>query len=197
MQPGASLDHALPRTTDRLVLRRFAADDLAPFQSYRCDPEVGRYQGWSRMDDASAAAFIANMAAARIGVPGEWFQIAVADRPTGVLVGDIRIGFDRKRTGVAEIGFSMAPAAQGRGLGSEAVRAALTLLFDLGKVEIIEGITDARNVPSIRLLERVGMRIDRSRETLFKGEMCTEHVYSLTHGQWKYQVAPLASNHPR
>ena len=36
-----------PRTTARLVLRRFAARDLAAFQAYRCDPAVGRYQGWS------------------------------------------------------------------------------------------------------------------------------------------------------
>jgi RimJ/RimL family protein N-acetyltransferase len=197
MRPLASLDLALPRTTDRLLLRRFVAADLAPFQSYRCDPDVGRYQGWSTMDDTSAAAFIASMAMARIGVPGEWFQIAVADRSTGILVGDIGIGFDGKRTGVAEIGFSMAPAAQGRGLGAEAAAGTLALLFDAGRIDIVEGITDARNVPSIRLLERVGMRVDRTRETLFKGEMCTEHVYSLTRAQWKYQVAPLASNDPR
>jgi RimJ/RimL family protein N-acetyltransferase len=197
MQPGASLDHALPRTTDRLVLRRFVAGDLAPFQSYRCDPEVGRYQGWSTMDDKGAAAFIAGMAVARIGVPGEWFQIAVAEKSTGVLVGDIGIGIDPNRTEVAEIGFSMEPAAQRRGLGSEAVMAALALLFDSAKVDVVEGITDARNIPSIRLLERVGMRLDRMQETLFKGELCTEHVYSLTRAQWQKQVAPLASNYPR
>ena len=190
-------DDALPRTTDRLVLRRFAAGDLAPFQSYRGDPEVGRYQGWSMMDDAVAAAFIARMEKALIGVPGEWFQIAVADKSTGVLVGDIGIGLDPNRTGVAEIGFSMAPAAQRRGMGSEAVTAALALLFARADVEIIEGITDARNMPSIRLLERVGMRLDRSQETPFKGELCTEHVYSLTRGQWQKHVAPPASNNPR
>jgi RimJ/RimL family protein N-acetyltransferase len=190
-------DDALPRATDRLVLRRFAAGDLAPFQSYRRDSEVGRYQGWSTMDDAGAAAFIARMAVAQIGVPGEWFQIAVAEKSTGVLVGDIGIGLDPNRTGVAEIGFSMAPAAQGRGMGSEAVMAALALLFAWADVEIIEGITDARNIPSIRLLERVGMRLDRMQETLCKGELCTEHVYSLTRGQWQKRVAPLASNNPR
>ena len=149
------------------------------------------------MDDKGAAAFIAGMAVARIGVPGEWFQIAVAEKSTGVLVGDIGIGIDRSRTGVAEIGFSMDPAAQRRGLGSEAVMAALALLFDSAKVDVVEGITDTRNIPSIRLLERVGMRLDRMQETLFKGELCTEHVYSLTRAQWQKQVAPLASNYPR
>ena len=171
------------------MLRRFLDRDLARFQSYRCDPEVGRYQGWSALDDAGAAAFIARMAVARVGVPGEWFQIAVADRSTGELVGDIGIGLDKDRTEVAEIGFSMAPAAQGHGLGAEAVRSALALLFDSGKVDVVEGITDARNIPSIRLLERVGMHLDRAQETLFKGDMCTEHVYSLSRPQWSKFVA--------
>jgi RimJ/RimL family protein N-acetyltransferase len=190
------IDSALPRTTDRLVLRRFAARDLAAFQSYRCDPEVGRYQGWSTMDDAGAAAFIASMAVARIGVPGEWFQIAVADRATDALVGDIGLGFDKERSGVAEIGFSMAPSAQGRGLGREAVLAALGLLFDTGKVAVVEGITDARNVSSIGLLERVGMRVDRTQEALCKGEMCTEHVYSIARTSWA-TLAGIDSGNPR
>lgn len=170
---------ALPRTTGRLVLRRFADRDLAAFQSYRCDPEVGRYQGWSALDAAGAAEFIARMAVAAIGVPGEWFQVAIADKSTGILVGDIGIGFDKDRSGIAEIGFSMAPAVQRRGLGTEAVQAALMLLFESGKVDVVEGITDARNVPSIRLLERVGMRHARTQQALFKGEVCTEHVYSI------------------
>ena len=175
---------ALPRTAARLVLRRFAARDLPAFQAYRCDPEVGRYQGWSVLDDAGAAAFLAEMAEARIGVPGEWFQIAVADKPTDALVGDIGIGFDKDRAGVGEIGFSLAPSAQGRGLGTEAVRCALALLFESGRVDVVEGITDARNAPSIRLLERVGMRLARTRQAEFKGEACTEHVYCIARAQW-------------
>ena len=176
---------ALPRTTARLVLRRFAARDLAAFQAYRCDPDVGRYQGWSTMDDTGAAAFLAMMAEAEIGVPGEWFQIAVADKATDALVGDIGIGFDKDRAGIGEIGFSMAPLAQRRGLGAEAVRCALALLFESGQVDVVEGITDARNAPSIRLLERVGMRLVRTQQTLFKGETCTERVYAISRAQWR------------
>ncbi len=124
------------------------------------------------------------MAAAAFGVPGEWFQIAVADRSTDRLVGDIGICLRDDATRTAEIGFSLAPAAQRRGLGTEAVNAALALLFELETVERIEGITDARNMPSIRLLERVGMRLDRTQEALFKGEICIEHVYSIVRTTW-------------
>lgn len=173
------IDDALPRTSNRLRLRRFAASDLVRFQSYRCDPEVGRYQGWSALDDASATAFLNAMAVAQIGVLGEWFQIAVADRWTDDLIGDIGVGFDKHRNGVAEIGFTIAPAAQGRGLGTEAVMSALDLLCATGKVDVVEAITDARNAPSIRLLERVGMHLVRTQQTPFKGEMSTELVYSI------------------
>ena len=175
----------LPRTTARLLLRRFAGADLLPFQTYRRDPEVGRYQGWSALEDDAAAAFIAAMTTAAFGVPGEWFQIAVADRSTDRLVGDIGICLRDDIALTAEIGFSVAPAAQRRGLGTEAVGAALALLFELERVQRIEGITDSRNVPSMRLLERVGMRLDRTQEALFKGETCTEHVYSLTRARWR------------
>jgi RimJ/RimL family protein N-acetyltransferase len=179
----------LPRSTARLVLRRFVARDLAAFQAYRRDPDVGRYQGWSALDDAGAAAFIAEMAAAAPGIPGEWFQIAIADKATDALVGDIGIGFDKDRAGVGEIGFSLAPSAQGRGLGTEAVLCALALMFESGRIDVVEGITDARNAPSIRLLERIGMRLVRTQQTLFKGEMCTERVYAITRTQWRGAAA--------
>jgi RimJ/RimL family protein N-acetyltransferase len=129
------------------------------------------------------------MAAAAFGVPGEWFQIAVADRSTDRLVGDIGICLRDDPTRTAEIGFSVAPAAQRRGLGTEAVNAAVALLFELETVERIEGITDARNLPSIRLLERVEMRPDGIRQALFKGEMCIEHVYSIARTTWNRRAS--------
>lgn len=178
------IDSALPRTTSRLLLRRFAAGDITRFQSYRRDPAVGRYQGWSAMDDEQAKTFIAAMSSAPIGVPGEWAQIAVADLATGDLVGDIGLCVRDEQGGAAEVGFTMAPASQGRGLATEAVQAAFTLLFDGTDIEGIECITDARNAPSIRLLERIGMRLHHSREARFKGEACTEHVYLMARSDW-------------
>ena len=185
-------DSPLPRNTARLLLRRFADADLLPFQAYRRDPEVGRYQAWSALDDNAAAAFIASMATAAFAVSGEWFQIAVADRSTGRLVGDIGICLRDDVARTAEIGFSVAPVVQRRGLGTEAVIAALALLFELGRVDRIEGITDARNTPSIRLLECVGMRLDGTREALFKGETCTEYVYVLERAKWREFAAMQA-----
>jgi RimJ/RimL family protein N-acetyltransferase len=64
--------------SERLVLRRFAGSDLAPFLSYRNDPEVARYRFWNSYSEQEALAFISAMKSAEPGDPGGWFQFAVA-----------------------------------------------------------------------------------------------------------------------
>jgi RimJ/RimL family protein N-acetyltransferase len=55
----------------------------------------------------------------------------------------------------AELGFSLAREAQGRGIAS-AVRAAVQRLLADTPVRVIHAQTDARNLACLRLLERLG-----------------------------------------
>ena len=167
-----------PRYAQRLV-RRFRVDDIDDFQSYRSDLDVGRYQGWNALRREDAELFLAKMGAAGFGRMGEWLQIAIADRATDALLGDIGIHLLDTAPRSAEIGFTIARSAQGRGLGLEAVSAAVTLLFEASEALRIEAVTDARNLPSIKLLERLGMRKERTQSAIFKGEPCEEIVYVL------------------
>ena len=167
----------LPFAADRVRLRRFRADDLAPFQAYRHDPEVGRYQGWEPTSDEEAREFIAAMAAAPFGRPGEWLQIAVADE-ADTLVGDI--GLHVMAGGrEAEFGISLARSAQGRGLAEEAARALLAGLRARTGVRRVIAITDTRNVPSARLLRRLGMTLEAEEHAQFRGEPCREWRFGL------------------
>jgi aminoglycoside 6'-N-acetyltransferase len=110
--------------------------------------------------------------------PGEWCQIAIAERDAGALIGDI--GLCVAADGAqAEIGFTVCAPSQGRGLGADAVRTAIALLFERTAVARVVGITDARNGSSVRLLERVGMSRVATVDTVFHGEPCTEHVYAI------------------
>lgn len=167
-----------PRLAPRVVLRRLTPGDLEDFQAYRSDPEVARYQSWSSMSAVEAAAFLFERGAAPFGRPG-WFQIGIAERATGRLVGDIGICLHRSEAEPAEIGFTLATQSQGQGLASEAVGEALVLLFEHTAVTEVLAITDTRNLASIRLLERVGFQLRRTVPAVFRGEECTEHVYSM------------------
>lgn len=168
----------LPRVGDRVVLRRLRAADLSAFQAYRHDATVGRYQGWTPQSEPEALAFIEQMADAPLFPAGEWVQIGIADRASDVLIGDIGVCVAADGA-TAEIGFSLSAPAQGRGLGSEAVNVVIRLLFQQTPVAEVIGVTDARNVPSIRLLERIGMRRVSSQDTVFRGEPCVEHTYAI------------------
>lgn len=174
-QSAASL---LPRQFPGGCLRRLRPSDLGPFQAYRNVPELGRYQGWSSMSEAEARAFLVAMEAAPLFQPGKWIQLGIAKSATDDLVGDIGILLHAD-THTAEVGFTLAPAAQGRGVATIAVREALQLLFSVTSVLHVLGITDARNARSIRLLERLGFKCRESRSAVFRSEACTELIFVL------------------
>ena len=166
---------ALPRFGRRVVLRRLAAADLPAFQAYRCDESVGRYQGWSPQTDPQALAFIAEMSDTVLFPIGSWVQLAIADREGNGLLGDVGVCVAADGKAV-ELGFSLGPQSQGRGLGTEAVQEAIALVFECTAVAQVVCVTDARNFPSIRLLERAGLRKVATAEADFRGEPCIEHT---------------------
>ncbi|MDM4767095.1 bifunctional GNAT family N-acetyltransferase/class I SAM-dependent methyltransferase [Pelomonas sp. SE-A7] len=171
-------DELLPRRGAGFQLRRLMASDLAAFQAYRGDAELGRYQGWQAMSDEQAAAFIAEMADLPVPNPGGWVQLAIADEEGSALLGDIGLFVDATGT-EAEVGFTLSRGAQGRGLAAAAVRSVIELVFEATGVQRVRAITDARNEASIRLLERLGLRRVDSVATEFRGEPCVEHRYEL------------------
>jgi RimJ/RimL family protein N-acetyltransferase len=168
----------LPRPARGVVLRRLAISDLAAFQAYRHDAVLGQFQGWSATSDADALSFLTQMSTAALLQPGTWSQIGIADATSQALIGDIGL-FLAPNSRHAEIGFTVERKSQGRGLAMTAVREAINLVFEHTTAEQVLGITDARNQPSIRLLERVGMRKTESRSATFRGELCLEHVYTI------------------
>ncbi|WP_172203448.1 GNAT family N-acetyltransferase [Niveibacterium sp. COAC-50] len=172
----------LPLHGTHITLRRLRAEDLAAFQSYRQDTALARYQGWQPQSDADALAFITSMAMAPIFPRAEWVQLGIAERATYELIGDIGICVSADGAH-AEIGFTLSRPAQGRGFAQEALGLATQLLFQATTVAEVRGITDARNAPSIALLERVGMRRIASSDAVFKGEPCVEHTYVLSRPQ--------------
>ena len=179
----------LPHVTERLILRRFTDADLDRFYSYRQDPDVARYQSWSDLSYNEAKSFIGDMHNAAIGIPGEWFQIAIAHKLSNVLVGDIGMHVKSDDPTQVEIGFTLDAQEHGKGYAQEAVQALIDRLFELGTITKIVGITDIRNQPSINLLTRVGMTLVKSDEVEFNGEWCTEQTFMLNKKEWLLRKA--------
>lgn len=141
--------------TDRLTLRPFEEGDLPAFAAYRSDPEVAAYQGWEA-PYVHAERFFAEQRGLALGAPGEWVQIAIADRATDALLGDCATRFESATT--VEIGITLARASQGAGIAREALVALLEHLRAEHGVERVLAEADDRNVRVHRLLEALGFR---------------------------------------
>lgn len=171
--------------TDRLILAPLSATDAAALFAYRSLPEVSRYQSWEPSLLQDAVRWIETLRPVEFDSPGTWFQLGIRSRASGHLVGDLGVHFlddDRQ----VEIGFTMAPDCQGRGLGTEAVVGLLDHLFgSLGKHRVCASV-DPRNEASLRLLRRVGMRQEAHfRQSLwFKGAWADDVVFAVLASEW-------------
>ncbi|GAA0610094.1 GNAT family N-acetyltransferase [Kribbella sandramycini] len=164
--------------TERLTIRRFEPADATAFAAYRSDPEVARYQSWETpLTAADALATVTDYGAGDPDAPG-WFQYAVA--LDGALIGDLGLNLDPNLM-QAELGFTLAPAYQGRGYATEAVHGLLSHLFTTKNLHRVSAECDARNTSSARLLERVGFQREglRRSHTWIKGEWTDDLLFGL------------------
>lgn len=157
--------------TERLHLRGHRLADFGDCAAMWADPGVTRYIGgepctteevWSRM----------------LRYVGHWSLMgfgywALEDKASGRFVGEVGFAdFRRDMThsleGVPEIGWVLAPWAHGRGLATEAARAAVAW----GDAHFGPGPTacliDPSNVASIRVAEKCGYR--QIGQATYKGE---------------------------
>jgi aminoglycoside 6'-N-acetyltransferase len=176
--------------TERLRLRRFRPDDAQMFAAYRSDPAVARYQSWTApVSLESAASLVGKFAAGDPERPG-WFQYAIELKSEGDLIGDVGVNLHENRM-QAELGCTLAAQWQGRGYATEAVRAILRDLFERRGLHRVSAECDARNLGSVRTLERLGFQREglRPQHTWTKGEWTDDLLYGLLAADWHRSTA--------
>jgi RimJ/RimL family protein N-acetyltransferase len=145
--------------THRLLLRRSRPEDAETISAYRSDPQVHRYQGWERTDAEGIRTEIELMAGRAPGEPGGWVQLSVEERDGGRLVGDVGLSPADGEPGVIKVGYTITPDRQGRGYATEAVGALISYAFEVLGAEVVRAYASASNLPSIKVAEKVGMRL--------------------------------------
>jgi len=148
-----------PLVAERLLLRRSQPEDAEAISAYRSDPDVHLHQGWDRTDAAGVRAEIEEMLARAPGEPGGWVQLSVVERASGRLVGDVGLSPADGEPGVIKIGYTIDPEFQGRGYATEAIAALVAYALDALGAEVVRAYASAENTPSIRVAEKVGLRL--------------------------------------
>jgi len=176
LPPPARLTELLARSavirTGRLILRRWREEDRAPFAALNADPRVMEFFP-SPLTRAESDALIDRIEEGfgrnglglwALEVPGEAECIGF----TGLSVPGLAIptsGAAASSTRLVagppvEVGWRLASDFWGRGLATEAARAALAFGFGPAGLAEVISFTAAINLPSRRLMERLGMTRD-------------------------------------
>ncbi|WP_061963166.1 GNAT family N-acetyltransferase [Demequina aurantiaca] len=176
-----------PLTTGRLTLRAMVPGDAADLAERRSDPATARYQAWVvPYPVESAQALIDAMVERGDVTPGEWFLLAVERTKDGRIVGDVGIRLSED-SHTAEIGYTLHPWARGHYFSTEATGAVCDYVVNVLGVHRIEATTDPGNLPSVRVLDRLGfIHEGTKRESYWVGDRITDDaMYGLLAREWK------------
>lgn len=181
------LKPAYPLRTPRLIIRPFTLHDLQALHAFHSLPEVARYLYWHARDiDQVRQALEDKIIRSALYDEGQALCLAAELADTGTLIGDLTLLWHSRQHGHGEIGYVFHPAHHGRGLATEAAGELLRLAFDELGLHRVTGRCDARNTPSARVMERLGMRREAHfvENELVKGEWTDEYVYAILRREW-------------
>ena len=146
-----------PLRTERLTLRPAELSDSEALWRHRRLPEVGMWLGWHPVDREDWNETYAEK--------HDDYLVVELD---GEIIGDLMLrtsdGWGQREVKdqavavQAELGWTFAPEAGGKGFATEAVEALIGVCFGHLGMRRVEAGAFAANEPSWRLMERVGMR---------------------------------------
>ena len=177
-------------TTARLRLRQWREEDLAPFAALNADPQVMEFfpKVLTRAESDVVAGRIRDHFA-RHGF-GLWAVEAPGVVDFMGFVGLAVPSFEAHFTPCVEIGWRLAREHWGHGYATEAATAALAFGFGDRALEEIVAFTVPANIPSRRVMGRLGMRRlpadDFEHPAIADGHPLRSHVlYRLRRADWK------------
>lgn len=178
----APTDPFAPLATERLLLRIVTLADVEAVHGYQSRADVCRYLPYPPRGRGEVAGLVAASAQRRrLREEGDAVQIVVVRRDEERVVGELFFAIRSVAAASAEIGWVFAPGESGRGFATEAARALLTYAFGTLRLHRVFARLDARNTPSARLCERLGMRREAHHraDVWSDGEWSDTSVYAL------------------
>lgn len=180
-------------TTERLVLRELLPTDAADVLVFRGDPEVQKYDDPPIHTLKESADFIEEMRLACAN--GDQQTWAVTRKGDDTVIGLVSLQHPNRHGDLyhrrAEVGYGIARATWGQGIGSEAVRAVVQYGFEQLNFNRIYAVTIADNHESVRLLEKLGfVREGTQRQHSLEedGRFHDSAIYGLIRSDWGYEA---------
>ena len=148
-----------PVRTERLTLRQAVPEDLPAVYEIRSLPDVGQW-----MPDLPTSYDAWVLAQGRSNGVERMVVVLLEDKVIGHLYLHVEDAWaqtevrEQAKNAQAEVGWAFDPAHQGQGYATEAVGELLRICFEVLGVRRVVALAFADNAPSLRVMEKVGMR---------------------------------------
>ncbi|XKE94627.1 GNAT family N-acetyltransferase [Metaplanococcus flavidus] len=141
--------------TERCSLSLFKESDSAAVSNLFTNPEVRKYLGGIR-DADSLKETLEDMLDPQ---PGSYYWV-VREKSTKDFIG--LISLDSHHEGIdQEVSYQLLPDWWGRGYAAETVAMIIDFALNILKLPAVVAETQSENIPSCRLLEKLGMELER------------------------------------
>ncbi|MEZ0327116.1 MAG: GNAT family N-acetyltransferase [Fimbriimonas sp.] len=174
-----------PLYTERLLLRPPLAGDFNALYEMHSREDVARLMLWEPWTMEDTQTHLArDMKSPSFACRAANLSLVMVRRDSNALIGDINLHWADRQ---GSLGFALHPYHQGYGYATEAAELMLLLGFKHLHLHRIQSQCNARNEPSYRLMERLGMRREGlSIECWFiKGEWWDTLTYAILEREWE------------
>lgn len=160
-------------TTSRLTLSPFQPSDWLFFLALRENPDIMRFMADISPERETRLLFARRLAAQHTFV--------IREQENGTPLGDIGLQISHLHPQEADVGYTVIPSAQGKGIASEALQAICQYAFTQTGVNAINGYVLADNTPSVRVLEKQGFVRTQVLEKAYE-------VNGIRYDDWVYRL---------
>jgi len=172
----------IPRIeTERLILREWRHEDIAPSVAFMANEEVTRYTVGAPQSPMDAWRNLTAMV-------GHWYVLgygmwAVERKEDGKFVGRVGLYNPEGWPGL-EVGWTLGREFWGKGYATEAARASMDYAFETLPIEKLLSVIHVDNRPSQKVAARIGETRGARREITFGGKTFPVESWEITRERW-------------
>ncbi len=165
--------------TNRLILRDYVPADWQAVHRYGRREDILVYEPWGPNSETDTQAFIARAMAGSEKKPRKLFELAVILKRNGELIGGCGFEINKENPMRGTLGYIINPVYWRNGFASEAANGLISFMVRHHGILEIEGICDARNLASQRVMEKCEMlKIKEVKEDVrIKGSYRRLYIY--------------------
>jgi RimJ/RimL family protein N-acetyltransferase len=175
----------LPIETDRLLLRRFTLNDIDDIVELVSHSSVARVGAKIKASAAEVEKHIELQNSLQLFELNKCFDLGIELKGENKIIGFV--GLIRKNHKQGEVGWALNIGYRGEGYAAEAAKALVSYGFEKLGLHRVWADTSIMNVPSWKVMERLGMRREgHYRESEFQdGQWIDIVVYAILADDWR------------